>query len=68
MRSHLGEKLGVQLGVNSTGAGSQERWVQGRAAKSYLPLSSKLSKAWDGNSATRGDEVLPPCVVVAALD
>lgn len=68
VRMCLREKLGVQLSVNSMGAGSQEWQVQSRAAKSHLPLSFKLSKTWDSNSATQGDYILPPCVVVAALD
>lgn len=42
--------------------------MQGRAAKSHLPLSSKLNKAWDGNSAIQGDQILTLGVVEAALD
>lgn len=68
VRLCLREKLGVQLSVNSMGAESQKQQVQGRAAKSHLPLSFKLSKTWNGNSTTQGNYILPPCVVVAALD
>lgn len=48
--------------------GSQEQQMQGRAAKSHLPLSCKLNKVWDGNSAIQGDQILTLCVVEAALD